>query len=141
MLRNGRVSSLVQPRVSRCTGVIHDCRRGRGMMVDRSSYSDRTLKCRDCSGDFIWTAGEQAFFREKGLQNIPVRCPDCRAARKVEMGVKPPVQHQVICAECGAHTTVPFVPRQGRPVYCGPCFSQTRDTAPADESVEVHADS
>jgi CxxC-x17-CxxC domain-containing protein len=111
------------------------------MMVDRSSYSDRTLKCRDCSGDFIWTAGEQAFFREKGLQNIPVRCPDCRAARKVEMGVKPPVQHQVICAECGAHTTVPFVPRQGRPVYCGPCFSQTRDTAPADESVEVHADS
>jgi CxxC-x17-CxxC domain-containing protein len=109
-------------------------------MVDRSGYSDRALKCRDCSGEFIWTAGEQAFFREKGLQNIPVRCPECRAARKVEMGVKPSVQHQVICAECGAHTTVPFVPRQGRPVYCGPCYSQNQQGDHAEDSVQVHAE-
>lgn len=104
-------------------------------------YVDRTLKCRDCGGEFVWTAGEQAFFREKGLQNIPVRCPECRAARKLEMGVKPRVEHQVICAECGIHTTVPFVPRQGRPVYCGACYSRMRETATSEETVEVHANS
>jgi CxxC-x17-CxxC domain-containing protein len=99
------------------------------MLDHQLKFADRTLKCRDCSESFIWTAGEQAFFREKGLQNIPVRCPECRAARKIEMGVRPRVEHQVICASCGAHTTVPFVPRQGRPVYCGPCYSQMKESA------------
>jgi CxxC-x17-CxxC domain-containing protein len=100
-------------------------------------YVDRTLRCRDCSDDFVWTAGEQSFFREKGLQNIPVRCPQCRAARKVEMGVRPRVEHQVICAECGAHTTVPFVPRQGRPVFCGPCFSDAKQTSDQQQPAEI----
>jgi hypothetical protein len=27
---------------------------------------DRTIKCVDCSEDFIWTSGEQAFFHDKG---------------------------------------------------------------------------
>jgi CxxC-x17-CxxC domain-containing protein len=92
-------------------------------------FVDRTLKCRDCSEGFLWTAGEQSFFREKGLQNVPVRCPKCRAARKIEMGVRPRAEHRVICAECGSETTVPFVPRQGRPVYCGRCYTQSKQSA------------
>ena len=104
-------------------------------------FVDRTLKCRDCGEDFVWTAGEQSFFREKGLQNVPVRCPQCRAAKKLEMGVRPRVEHQVICAECGAHTTVPFVPRQGRPVYCGTCYSRAKQIDNAEASSEVHAQS
>ncbi len=104
-------------------------------------YTDRTLKCRDCREEFIWTAGEQSFFREKGLQNVPVRCPECRAARKLEMGVKPRVEHQVICAECGAHTTVPFVPRQGRPVYCGPCYAEGSESSTENAPEHVHAQS
>ena len=44
--------------------------------------ADRTLKCKDCGADFIFTEGEQAFYKEKGFENDPVRCPECRKARK-----------------------------------------------------------
>jgi hypothetical protein len=43
---------------------------------------DKTLVCKDCSKEFIFTEGEQTFYQEKGLQNEPQRCPDCRKARK-----------------------------------------------------------
>ena len=38
-------------------------------------YQDKTLKCRDCGQDFVFTASEQAFFAEKGFQNDPVAAP------------------------------------------------------------------
>jgi hypothetical protein len=38
-------------------------------------YQDRTLTCRDCSEEFTFSAGEQAFFSSKGLLNDPQRCP------------------------------------------------------------------
>jgi DNA-directed RNA polymerase subunit RPC12/RpoP len=44
--------------------------------------ADKTLVCRDCSKEFIFTEGEQTFYQEKGLQNEPQRCPDCRKIHK-----------------------------------------------------------
>ena len=46
--------------------------------------ADKTLVCKDCSTEFIFTEGEQAFYQEKGFQNEPQRCPDCRKARKAQ---------------------------------------------------------
>lgn len=43
---------------------------------------DKTLKCKDCGKDFVFTVGEQTFYAEKGFDNEPVRCPDCRKAKK-----------------------------------------------------------
>ena len=43
---------------------------------------DKTLKCADCSVDFVFTAGEQEFYSSKGFTNEPKRCPTCRQARK-----------------------------------------------------------
>ena len=43
---------------------------------------DRTLVCKDCGKEFVFTVGEQEFYKEKGFENEPVRCPDCRRARK-----------------------------------------------------------
>lgn len=43
---------------------------------------DKTLSCKDCNADFVFTEGEQAFYQEKGFQNEPQRCPDCRQSRK-----------------------------------------------------------
>ena len=43
---------------------------------------DKTLTCRDCGAEFVFTAAEQDFFAEKGFTNEPGRCPECRAARK-----------------------------------------------------------
>ena len=44
--------------------------------------ADRTLKCKDCGADFIFTEGEQAFYKEKGFENEPTRCISCRRAKK-----------------------------------------------------------
>lgn len=45
---------------------------------------DRTLICQDCSREFVFTEGEQEFYKEKGLQNEPKRCPECRKAKKAQ---------------------------------------------------------
>ncbi|MNM33743.1 MULTISPECIES: zinc-ribbon domain-containing protein [Clostridium] len=44
--------------------------------------ADKTIVCRDCGKDFVFTEGEQAFYKEKGFDNEPVRCVDCRRAKK-----------------------------------------------------------
>jgi hypothetical protein len=44
--------------------------------------ADKTLTCRDCNSEFVFTEGEQEFYKEKGFENEPQRCPDCRRARK-----------------------------------------------------------
>ncbi|MCL5959707.1 MAG: zinc-ribbon domain containing protein [Chloroflexi bacterium] len=88
---------------------------------------DKTLACRDCGVSFVFTAGEQGFYQEKGLQNEPQRCPTCRSARRRERsGAAPREMHEVICADCGASTTVPFLPRKDRPVYCSSCYDKVR---------------
>lgn len=43
--------------------------------------SDRTLTCRDCGNEFVFTAGEQDFYTSRGFSE-PQRCPSCRQARK-----------------------------------------------------------
>jgi ssDNA-binding Zn-finger/Zn-ribbon topoisomerase 1 len=46
------------------------------------SYTDMTLVCRDCGKQFTFSAGEQEYYSRKGFLNEPVRCPECRRARK-----------------------------------------------------------
>ncbi len=46
-------------------------------------FVDQELKCKDCPCTFVFSAGEQKFFAEKGLQP-PVRCKPCRQARKAQ---------------------------------------------------------
>ncbi len=49
------------------------------------NFQDQTLTCRDCGKEFVWTASEQEFYQKKGFTNAPVRCPECRAAKKSRM--------------------------------------------------------
>ncbi len=44
--------------------------------------ADKTLICKDCGTEFVFTEGEQAFYAEKGFENEPTRCAECRKARK-----------------------------------------------------------
>ena len=92
---------------------------------------DKTLTCRDCGAEFVFTAAEQDFYAEKGFTNEPGRCPDCRRARKQNgFGGRNGRQHRemypAICAECGKETQVPFRPSGDRPVYCSDCFNKNR---------------
>ena len=34
-------------------------------------YQDKTLNCRDCGEDFVFTANEQEFYASKGFENEP----------------------------------------------------------------------
>jgi CxxC-x17-CxxC domain-containing protein len=110
------------------------------------SYADKTITCRDCGMDFVFTAGEQEFYAQKGFTNEPTRCPSCRKARKAGgggggysdrdsygggggrggYGGGSREMHTTTCASCGKEAQVPFVPRGDKPVYCSDCFQQQR---------------
>ena len=49
-------------------------------------YEDKTLVCKDCGAEFVFTAGEQEFYAEKGFQNEPTRCKALRGMRKAHPG-------------------------------------------------------
>lgn len=90
-------------------------------------FQDRTLTCRDCAGEFVFSSGEQAFFASKGLLNDPQRCPSCRAIAKRARTVGGPREfHAAICGSCGGQAVVPFAPRNDRPVYCSTCFDKVK---------------
>ena len=93
-------------------------------------FHDKVLKCADCGAEFVFTAGEQMFFADKGFKNEPKRCKACKATRAQggtasSNGVQR-VETKTVCSQCGKETTVPFKPTQGRPVYCRECFQQRR---------------
>ena len=94
-------------------------------------FTDKLLRCADCLGEFIFTAGEQLFFHDKQFKNDPKRCKPCKSRRSgppVAKGVGPAAaglsrtETRTTCSECGVDTTVPFKPTQGRPVLCRMCF-------------------
>ena len=122
--------------------------------------SDRTVTCRDCGQAFTFTAGEQAFYQERGFSE-PQRCPSCRAERKAQRGTGgydsgrggggyssggyssggysgggggyssgPRQMFPAVCSSCGKETEVPFQPRGDKPVYCRECFQQQRTSSP-----------
>lgn len=91
-------------------------------------YEDRTLICKECGAEFVFTAGEQEFYAEKGFTNEPQRCKACRMARKNARGGASSTREMfdAVCAECGKPCKVPFQPRNDRPVYCSDCFANKR---------------
>jgi CxxC-x17-CxxC domain-containing protein len=90
------------------------------------SYQDKELYCKECGQKFLFSAGEQEFFAEKGFQNEPGRCPNCRARRRQGGGrstaTKKREMHKTSCSRCGAETEVPFKPTGEKPVYCRDCY-------------------
>jgi len=44
----------------------------------------QTIVCQDCGKDFVFTVGEQEFYKEKGFDNEPKRCKECRDRKKNE---------------------------------------------------------
>lgn len=87
-------------------------------------YNDKTIVCKDCGEEFIFSASEQEFYAEKGFTNEPQRCKNCRMARKNNSrdagGARQ--MFEAVCSECGKPCQVPFQPRNDRPVYCSDCF-------------------
>ena len=95
------------------------------------ALADKTLTCVECGKDFTFTVGEQEFYKSRGLQNEPSRCPECRAARRQNRyrgSGQPRVMHPAVCANCGAECEVPFQPKEERPVYCSTCYAEMKQS-------------
>ncbi len=91
---------------------------------------DINLTCRDCGKPFDFTERDQEFYAEKGWQNQPTRCRDCAKARKADVnGGARGADRQMypaVCSDCGKSTTVPFEPKEDRPVRCMDCFKASK---------------
>ncbi len=101
-----------------------------------SEFADRTLTCVDCEAEFVFTAGEQQFFKDKNFKNEPKRCKSCKTKRQSAGVTHTKVETSAVCDQCGRQTTVPFRPTQGRPVYCRECF-QVRKATPVAAAAAV----
>ena len=92
-------------------------------MGEEMSYSNKWLVCADCGREFLWDAGEQAWYHEKKLANPPRHCKACRVHRRHLRLDVPREYSKVSCERCGSPTYVPFVPLGTKPVYCRMCLS------------------
>jgi len=99
------------------------------------AFEDKMIVCVDCGQEFVHSAADQARYVERGFTNEPKRCKACRDKRKAEGPggrsggggeARSRESYEAVCAACGAKTTVPFKPTQGRPVYCRDCFRSRR---------------
>src|SRR5262245_62252976 len=107
-----------------------------------ASIEDKSITCVDCGEEFLFTAGEQMFYRERGLTNAPTRCKSCREKRKMTRpassgggggggggyGRSEKQMYPATCSNCGRDTEVPFMPTSGRPVLCRDCFNASKGT-------------
>ncbi|KKS32427.1 MAG: hypothetical protein UU93_C0007G0032 [Candidatus Amesbacteria bacterium GW2011_GWA2_42_12] len=89
---------------------------------------DQNLTCKDCGNPFVWTAGEQQFYQDKGFTNPPSRCPNCRQNKKASMSGNGGNRqdYPITCSNCGKQDTVPFEPKGDKPVLCRDCFKKNR---------------
>lgn len=69
--------------------------------LNGKTYEDKETACVDCGRPFVWTAGEQSFYDEKGF-TPPKRCKPCRASNRADKEQK------------RAERSMPDEPRTGR---------------------------
>jgi len=100
-------------------------------------FTDKTLSCKDCAAEFVFSANEQLQCASLGFRIDPERCPSCRTEWKTaepRPGILPRSRRGLgrvgtfaaTCAVCGREARVPFKPKGDRPVYCGECFDRRR---------------
>ncbi len=89
-------------------------------------FEDKTLSCKECNAEFVFTAGEQEFYASRGFENEPQRCKSCRDNRK-RASRENREMFVATCASCNSEAKVPFKPREDRPVYCSECFAKMKE--------------
>jgi len=95
-------------------------------------FADREIPCVDCGQPFVFTAGEQAFYAQKGFQEPPRRCKACRDARRQrKLG-----RESSVAREPAAEPRGPSGPRPPRPAGRS---SDRRDSRPGRASGKLSA--
>jgi len=99
--------------------------------VNINDLEEKSLYCKDCGDKFIWTPGEQKFFIEKGLNNIPKRCKVCTAKNRDKLRDKHPMWWAQ-CRVCHKKNEVPFEPLTDD-ILCEECFK--KETQKRDQKI------
>jgi len=99
-----------------------DCSRKKDKMplLKPRIYKDKTIVCQDCGKRFVFTAGEQEFYAERGFQSEPQRCMRCRENRKVARK-KPAI---TVCPSCGKFIRNASRGNSNHPTYCSECIKK-----------------
>jgi DNA repair exonuclease SbcCD ATPase subunit len=93
-----------------------------------SDTSDIKLVCRECGKPFLFTEGEQEFYKHKGL-NTPSRCPECRVTKRAQaqaqsqppLPATPQPQHQhLVCSHCRTEL------EKDESIFCTACLASTQ---------------
>jgi hypothetical protein len=58
------------------------------------NFKDESFICCDCGEIFIWSYGEQLYYRDRKL-SPPRRCPSCRQARRKRIDPRPAQQTDI----------------------------------------------
>lgn len=114
------------------------------------AFTDKQITCVQCGNPFVFTAGEQEFYAEKGYTNEPKRCRACREDAKRSKGGGGGMMdrssgsyasgpgnggtgrgggrqmYDIICDNCQQPSQVPFPPTPGRKILCRSCFQASR---------------
>ncbi len=87
------------------------------------TFEDKELICKECDKRFLFSAKEQEFFKHKGFQHEPARCPDCRKQKRQQLEKE---MTQIKCAKCGKETKALIDIKKDVPVYCRDCFEKMK---------------
>ncbi len=95
------------------------------------TFTDKTLVCKDCGNEFVWTAREQEFFAEKGFTNEPTRCKEDRLKHRQQREAQ---RTEIVCKNCGKTATVNFKPRNPDDILCDDCFAKQKEAIRASHT-------
>lgn len=108
-------------------------------MSSVDDFTDETIYCLRCNEEFVWTAGEQAFYESKGLKP-PKFCKTCRMERRDQNKGKvwggrvaqyDTETRRVLCSQCSAPASKNLSRRSGRAI-CPKCAGQAGDLVLGD---------
>jgi|GEM_PF-2274730 len=78
-------------------------------------FPDKELLCRDCGTTFLFTAGEQDYYLQKGVENLPKRCLVCRRKRWEEASAGLELEAQLLTVSPLSRAKSGFLPRTDPP--------------------------
>lgn len=83
-----------------------------------SDTSDIKLVCRECGKGFLFTEGEQEFYKNKGL-TTPSRCPECRVTKRSQAQSQNH-NHSLVCSHCRTEL------EKDESIFCTACLASTQ---------------
>jgi hypothetical protein len=57
--------------------------------AQKVTYTDKIVDCAGCGIEFVWEAGDQAYYARIGMTNPPRYCAACRKKRRAYFAAHP----------------------------------------------------